>query len=210
MSPVLHTLYYESSGIRLSCMPFLTAHLSRVRNACKRLGQVDPSVRPKLLQIMEVLQLCVPCMHLILFQLRLISLCSCLAASGFQCLPVAAHPSSHKTACMDHKSCRNSCQLCIDFSMLQTSGPWCSDSCGTPMHSEATSAGHSPRYSQAEAACVHQDNQDSLPMMAVVVTRSVPAGAGGGDAVSGGFLSVRSAACLAGGSRDVRGGGGND
>eukprot|EP00892_Ulva_mutabilis_P003832 jgi/Ulvmu1/1820/UM119_0038.1 len=55
MSPVLRTLLHECSGIRLACMPFLTAHLSRVRNACKRQGGVDPTVQPQLLRIMEAL-----------------------------------------------------------------------------------------------------------------------------------------------------------
>lgn len=54
MTPVLRTLYYEESRICLSCMPFLTAHLARVKNSCKRLGGVDPGLRSQLLQIMEV------------------------------------------------------------------------------------------------------------------------------------------------------------
>ena len=60
MSPVLRTLCYENSRVRLSCMPFLTGYLARVRNASKRLGGIDTSLRPQLLQVMEVLSLSLP------------------------------------------------------------------------------------------------------------------------------------------------------
>lgn len=60
MTPVLRTLYYEDSRICLSCMPFLTAHLARVKNSCKRLGGVEPGLRSQLLQIMEVWPLNLP------------------------------------------------------------------------------------------------------------------------------------------------------
>lgn len=54
MTPVLRTLYYEDSHICLSCIPFLTAHLARVRNACKRQVSAEVGLRPQLLQLMEV------------------------------------------------------------------------------------------------------------------------------------------------------------
>lgn len=54
MAPVLRTLCYNDTRICLSCMPFLLAHLARVKNACKRQGGVEPLLRTQLLQIMEV------------------------------------------------------------------------------------------------------------------------------------------------------------